>query len=176
MCRVDGHYKENVALQERIKKKVVHCEWDRCYWTGLLEHLETHLHTVYVERSKKDTYLDPRMYTDRSRKSQRSRDAENRITKQNTALSQQIQKIDLQCQGNFEKLYKRILESEWRKLENAENMRRRLLTRERTTRDEDFRMFSRIEDIELRKIKQIEENKRRVKSLELKKDQFRYLL
>ena len=56
------------------------------------------------------------------------------------------------------------------KLENAENMRRRLLTRERTIRDEDFRMFSRIENIELRKIKEIEENKRRVKSLELKKD------
>ena len=82
----------------------------------------------------------------------------------------------MQCQGNFEKLYKRILESEWRKLENAENMRRRLLTRERTIRDEDFRMFSRIEDIELRIMKQIEESKRRVKSLELKKDQFRYLL
>jgi hypothetical protein len=31
-------------------------------------------------------------------------------------------------------------------------------------------MFSRIENIELRKIKEIEENKRRVKSLELKKD------
>jgi hypothetical protein len=31
-------------------------------------------------------------------------------------------------------------------------------------------LFSRIEDIELRKIKEIEENKRRVKSLELKKD------
>lgn len=173
---MDGLYKENVALQERIKKKVVHCEWDRCFWTGLLEHLETHLHTVYVERSKKDAYLDPRMHTNGSQKSQRSRDFENRITKQNTALSQQIQKIELQCHGKFEKIYKRILESEWRKLKNAENMRHRLLSRERNIRDEDFRMFSRIEDLELRKIKEIEENKRRVKSLELKKDQFKYVL
>jgi hypothetical protein len=31
-------------------------------------------------------------------------------------------------------------------------------------------LYSRIEDIELRKIKEIEENKKRVKSLELKKD------
>ena len=70
--------------------------------------------------------------------------------------------------------FRKIIQTDHRermaKLENAENMRRRLLTRERTIRDEDFRMFSRIENIELRKIKEIEENKRRVKSLELKKD------
>lgn len=174
MCRVDGLYRENVELEERINQKIVRCEWKKCFWTGPLANLETHLHTVYVERSRRDAYHSLGLDTNRSRQSERSRKIENSITKQNTALSQNIQKLDLQSHAKFEKIYKRIIEDEWQKLKKGENIKRRFMKLRRHIEEEDMRMIHRIKEVEMRKLKEIENNKRRVKSLDLTKDKFRY--
>ncbi|XP_071140608.1 RNA-binding protein 25-like [Mytilus edulis] len=173
MCRVDGLYRENVELEERINQKIVRCEWKKCFWTGPLANLETHLHTVYVERSRRDAYHSLGLDTNRSRQSERSRKIENSITKQNTALSQNIQKLDLQSHAKFEKIYKRIIEDEWQKLKKGENIKRRFMKLRRHIEEEDMRMLHRIKEVEMRKLKEIENNKRRVKSLDLTKEKFR---
>lgn len=162
-------------MKERIDAKVVRCEWKKCFWTGVIKELDTHAHTIYIERTKNDAYQSSSLNTDRSTRGQRSSKTNKYILERNRAISERIQRINLGSRERNERIYKQLIESEWRKIHNEERFRNRQRINEANIIADDRRLIQRLNDVESRKRKEIEENRRRVKSYEIKLEQHRYM-
>ncbi|KAK3605839.1 hypothetical protein CHS0354_002477 [Potamilus streckersoni] len=52
MCRADGYYVRNKAVDEIINQKRVKCSMENCNWTGPLKELGSHKHNIYTTPKK----------------------------------------------------------------------------------------------------------------------------